>query len=302
MAKYRIMTFDGGGVRGALTATLLERLSARFPTLIETVDLFAGVSTGSFIALALAFGKTPKDLLRLYSEENARFIFTPRYPNLLRPWYDNQHLTTVLATVFPPVLPLKDLKRRVLVLSFRVIGPEGGNWTPVFFDNFPGSTTLDDHVIDVALSSSAAPTYFPSFEDHIDGGVITNNPSIAAIAVAVDKQRGQQNLGDIYLLSFGTGFNPSKITANTEHWGVLQWALNPFSSPEFPLTSVLTDGAAEADVHFSSQLIGDRHFRLNPTLSRPIALDDYQEIPMLIDMANRFDLAPVVDWINRNWF
>ena len=56
MAKYRIMTFDGGGVRGSLMAALVRRLTEEFPNLLDQVDLFAGTSTGSVVALSLASG------------------------------------------------------------------------------------------------------------------------------------------------------------------------------------------------------------------------------------------------------
>ncbi|RJQ28605.1 MAG: patatin [Peptococcaceae bacterium] len=300
MASYRIMTFDGGGIRGALTANLLKRLNARFPELIEKTDLFAGTSTGSFIALGLASGLTPEDLVDLYSEEKGQFIFTPEHLNLLRPKYNNKHLRAVLYSVFSANLQLKDLKHNVLIPSFRVTGPGAEPWSPVFFNNFPGSATMNELVVDVALASSAAPTYFPSYRNFIDGGVVANNPSTAAVAIAVDKQAGRQNLNDIHLLSIGTGFNSYRITADTTEWGVLQWMLHP--SPPSPLITVLTDGVVEADARFSSQLLAGRYFRLNPALPRPVPLDDYKQIPYLVNLAENFDLGPAIDWINDNWF
>lgn len=54
MAPFRIISFDSGGVRGALSARILKRLSNKFPNLISRTHLFAGTSTGSLIALGLA--------------------------------------------------------------------------------------------------------------------------------------------------------------------------------------------------------------------------------------------------------
>ncbi|HHY94205.1 MAG TPA: hypothetical protein GX513_04225 [Firmicutes bacterium] len=76
MATYRIISFDGGGVRGALSITLLKRLQQQVPELVEKTDLFAGTSTGSFIALGLAHGLPVTDIAGLYSEEKAEFIFS----------------------------------------------------------------------------------------------------------------------------------------------------------------------------------------------------------------------------------
>ena len=55
---YRILSFDGGGIRGIVTLAILKRLETAFPNLIANTDLFAGTSTGGIIALALAAGKS----------------------------------------------------------------------------------------------------------------------------------------------------------------------------------------------------------------------------------------------------
>ncbi|MEW6181803.1 MAG: patatin-like phospholipase family protein [Bacillota bacterium] len=299
MAKYRILTFDGGGVRGALTAVLLKRLSDVFPGLVDSADLFAGTSTGSFIALGLAYGLEPDDLIHLYSESKCRFVFSPRYNNLSRPRYNNENLKELLRSVFSRDLKLKDLKRNVLVPSFRLSGPDNEAWGPVFFNNFPGSPTLDESVIDVALCSSAAPTFFPPYGRYIDGGVIANNPSTAAIAAAIDAKAGRRDLKDVYLLSFGTGSNKYRIDADTKDWGVLEWLLYP--CPPLPILTVLTDGVVDADVIHGRQLLGDRYYRLNPVLPKPVPLDRHHQIPYLLKCAEKFDLEPVSDWIAQKW-
>ncbi|MCL5289658.1 MAG: patatin-like phospholipase family protein [Firmicutes bacterium] len=299
MAQYRILTFDGGGIRGALSVNLLQRLTEDFPELLPNTRFFAGTSTGSFIALGLAYGLAPADLADLYSEEKGKFIFTPSHIEVFKPKYKNEHLRQALCSVFPEDLRLKDLKHRVLVPSFRVSGNGTGSWRPIFFNNFPNSTTADVKVIDAALSSSAAPVYFPSYQSHIDGGVIANNPSTAAIALAGDEQGGGQELDDVCLLSLGTGFSPQRITADTTQWGAFEWALYP--KPTFPLLSVLLDGVVELDVYFSRQLLRKRFHRINPALTKPIDLDDYKKIPYLVALAESYDLQPTIDWLNQNW-
>lgn len=298
MTAYRIMTFDGGGVRGVLTAKLLQRLAERFPTLIKKTDLFAGTSTGSFIALGLAYGMTPQQLVGLYTA-HAKYIFTPSRLELFRPKYSNQHLKEVLAKIFPADLRLQDLHRQVLIPSFLLSDPVTKNWRPAFFNNFPDSPTREERVIDVALASSAAPVYFPSYRNHIDGGVIANNPSTAAIAFARDRRRANKAMDDIVLLSIGTGQNPQQITANTTRWGALDWALN--YSPTFPLLSVLLDGSVETDTYISSRMLGDRFFRLNPTIKESIALDDYKKIPALISLGEQYDLTSACKWLDQYW-
>lgn len=297
MSKYRILSFDGGGIRGVLSAKLLQRLNIFFPDLIEKVDLFAGTSTGSFIALGLAYGLSPDDLVNLY-KKYGKYIFSPKYTELFRPKYDNKHLKKTLSKIFPTELKLKDLKKAVLIPSFRITTPEK-RWKPVFFNNFTAFNMEEEYVIDVALSSSAAPIYFPSYNQHIDGGIIANNPSTAAISIAIDKYGANQDIDEVYLLSIGTGYNPIEIKQDTSNWGFLQWQIN--SKPLFPLVNIMLDGAVEADVYFSSQLLRGRYFRLNPQLDKMIELDNYKEIDYLLSLADDLNLEHTIDWIKNNW-
>lgn len=299
LARYRVLAFDGGGIRGVLTATLLSRLVAEVPALIPNTNLFAGTSSGSFIALGLASGMMPEQVAGIFSPENGRYIFTPSFLPILRPKYDNTHLAAVLGSIFPIGRRLGDLGRRVLALSFQVTRPDGGSWSPVYFHNYPGSPVLEEPVVDVALSSSAAPIYFPSFQDRIDGGMVASNPAVAAIAIAVDAQAGGQSLDDLTLLSIGSGSLPQEITADTNGWGALQWALYP--EPPFPLFSIMGEGVISVDTFFASRLLGNRFFRLNPELPESIPLDDYGRIPDLMALAQKTDLTPVIEWLSHNW-
>jgi len=299
LSKFRIMTFDGGGVRSVFTAVLLKRLNKLFPQLFDMVHMFAGTSAGSFIALGLAFGLTLDELVNLYAK-NAQFIFTPERLGLFTPKYNNENLKMVLNQVFPSNVKLKDLNRYVLVPSFRVIGPNQIPWRPVFFNNFPDSPTRDEPVIDAALASSAAPAYFPSHNTFIDGGVIANNPGLAAVTFAVDQETGRQSLDDIYLLSVGTGYVGHKITADTTEWGSSQWVFYP--TPQEPLLKILFEGVEESNRLFSAQLLGERHFRLNPPLIRAVPLDSYRDIPSLIKQAARANIEDAAKWIRENWF
>ncbi|SHK50239.1 patatin-like phospholipase family protein [Desulforamulus aeronauticus] len=299
MSRYRIITFDGGGIRGALSANLIKRLNNAFPGLVQSTAFFAGTSTGSFMALGLAYGLKPEDLVHLYSEERAKFIFKNKRVEVFRPKYENDRLRGTLSTVFPDDLRLEDLQRHVLVPSFRVTGKGEHKWQPIFYHNFPDSPFLKEKVIDVALCSSAAPVYFPSYQNHIDGGVIANNPSTAAIAHTIDTKFANQMMGNICLLSLGTGFSSLQITADTTAWGAFDWALS--TSPPFPLLNVLFDGGSEADVYYSKQILKDQYFRLNPRLNKPITLDEYKKIPYLISLAQSYNLRPTLTWLHQNW-
>lgn len=66
MRTYRILSLDGGGIRGLLSLVLLERLAAQAPGWLRKVHLLAGTSTGGIIALGLAHGVPLADIRALY--------------------------------------------------------------------------------------------------------------------------------------------------------------------------------------------------------------------------------------------
>src|SRR4029450_9596305 len=76
MAKYRILTLDGDGIRGVITAVLLERLNAEAGLMgwLQQLDLIAGTSTGGLLAPALAHDLDVKEIRELY-EQRAQKIF-----------------------------------------------------------------------------------------------------------------------------------------------------------------------------------------------------------------------------------
>ena len=74
-SPFIILSCDGGGLRGLITAKLLQSLD---PTFLQSVSLFAGTSTGSIIAMGLAAGVPIGTIVSLYaSMANCHEIFTP---------------------------------------------------------------------------------------------------------------------------------------------------------------------------------------------------------------------------------
>ena len=95
MARYRVLSLDGGGIRGLITAILLARLDTEkdLHGWLERADLVAGTSTGGLIALALARGASLAQIRALY-EERGRSIFDDS-------WLDNvKDFGTILGAVF----------------------------------------------------------------------------------------------------------------------------------------------------------------------------------------------------------
>lgn len=298
MVSYRILSFDGGGIKGIFTTAVLERLVAKKRSLIKKADLLAGTSTGGIIALGLADGKTPKRLTRLYRKYGEEIFDDSIWDNLVDfgnaagADYEHKGLVKVLKLEFGNTR-LKSLDKRVLIPTFdldaRAKGDRPRTWKPKFFHNFPGRDSDGEHrVRDVAVRTSSAPTYFPAYQGYVDGGVVANNPSMAALAQALEQG---QPLGDIALLSLGTGAEPKYIPGSPD-WGWGQWAR--------PLVSLMISGVMGVADYQCARLLRDNYMRLNPYLSRGVDLDDASEeaLGYLLDAAQAVELDPVLEWLD----
>ena len=300
MPYYHILTLDGGGIRGLLTAILLERLEAARPGLLAQVDLFAGASTGGILALGLAAGRTPAQARDLYERRGREVFADSRWDNFrdlghaVRAQYTNAALKRVLTAEFGS-MTLGDLPHRVLVAAFDLENdpncpPQMRTWKPKFFHNFPGrDSDAHEKVADVAMRTCAAPSYFPIYQGYIDGGVVAANPSMAALAQALEPNTGGQVLGDITLLSLGTGRNNRYVPAQNNDWGWVQWAPH--------IINIVLDGTSGVADYECRQLLGGHYHRLNPFLPERIDLDDVAKIPRLRDIAERVMLEPTLDWL-----
>jgi patatin-like phospholipase/acyl hydrolase len=297
---YHILSLDGGGIRGLLTAVMLERLEAARPGFLAKVDLFAGTSTGGILALGLAAGRTPSQARELYEEQGRQVFADSPFDNLsdlghaLGAQYNNEALREVLTAQFGD-LTLGDLPRRVLISAFDLDnGPDTPpplrTWKPKFFHNFPGPDSDGrERVVDVAMRTSAAPSYFPIYQGYIDGGVVAGNPSMAALAQALEPSTGGQALADVSLLSLGTGRNTRTLGAQNNDWGWLQWAPH--------IINLVLDGGSGVADYECRQLLGPRYHRLNPLLPERIDLDDVGKVKRLAEIGSRVTLEATLDWL-----
>jgi predicted acylesterase/phospholipase RssA len=298
---YRILSLDGGGIKGLFTATMLDRLQRACPKLLDRVDLIAGTSTGGIIALSLADGKTPSEIASLYRDRAGKIFhdsFLDDVKDLgkaLGAEYSSGELERELTEQFGD-RTLGQLGKRVLVPTFDLDAPATRRrpraWKPKFFHNFPGSDSdRAERVVDVALRTSAAPTYFPAYQGFVDGGVVANNPSMAAVAQTLDRRAAGVPLDALLLLSVGTGLEPQFIPGREIDWGWVQWAR--------PLAMMMISGVMGVADFQCRQLLGKRYYRLDRVLDREIDLDDTREATLayLVEAAKRVDLRGVRRWL-----
>ena len=299
---YRIVSMDGGGLRGVITAKLLERLEIAHPGFLSQVDLFAGTSTGGILALGLAAGLTPARLLQLYTGAAAKVFADSLWDDvrdlvkLTGADYSNQHLKEAVLDLIGEIT-LGDLEKRVVVSSFELDNnPQTPDvprsWKPKFFHNFPGDDSdVDQKVVDVALRTSAAPAYFPIYQGYVDGGVVANNPSMCALAQALSPDMGGQELEQVTLLSFGTGINAKYLSEKDADWGLVQWVPHLFG--------MMIEGGVGVPDYQCRQIMGERYLRVDPVLPTYIDIDNVDQIPLCEEIGQVADLRAAVEWLGR---
>jgi uncharacterized protein len=310
VALFRILSLDGGGIRGLLSILLLQRLieESAIPDLIDRVDLFAGTSTGGLIALGLAAEIPLAKIRNLYLREGPK-IFSENFRgqfrdigNLFRPQYSNRELKKVLGEIFGD-RKLGDLKGRVMIPAFELDNQknkqpgEARRWKAKIFHNLPNHEADEERLVrDVALYTCSAPTYFPVADGFIDGGVYANNPSLCAIAQALDRRwRHRPRLGEIRLLSIGSGQRLAYLAGDDHHWGVVQWGAN--------IIPILTESSQETTDFQCRQLLGDSQYcRIQPIFQEDYRMDSVDRMPEIIDFALKsVHLTQAVNWIRQNW-
>lgn len=277
---YIIVSCDGGGIRGVTAARLLDAAS-QLTDRVQNANFYAGTSTGSITACALAYGLTPPDITELYREHGATIFGQRDLIDLLSPVdelgrakYTHHGLDGVLRGVFGDI-ELYRLRAYVAVTSFDL-----DRWRPKVWTNFGGGD--DSRITELVLRSCSAPTYFPAGRDaetgrqHVDGGVVANNPTMCAVAAAINHG---VRLERLRVLSIGTGQVDASWIEGLDRdlihdAGVLGWAPH--------LIPLMLEGGERIVDYQCRQLLGPRYCRLNVPLSKRYAIDDHESIGEMI--------------------
>lgn len=310
---YRILSIDGGGLRGVIPLAILERLDAAVDDWRSRINMYAGTSTGGLIALGLAKGMSPQDLLNIYLAkgplifERSLWHEVKDIGQVTGPKYDSTNRLAVCKEMFGTVR-LGDLRSKdgnsghVVITSFDLddkIDPDSTTrrWKAKIFHNMPIATGHSDDLefaYRVAMRTSAAPTYFSSYDGFVDGGVFANNPSMCALAQVRDRRlKNPIPLEAVRMLSLSTGVYPHHINGD-ENWGLAEWAPH--------LVSLLMDGVNEVAEFETKQLMeNDSYCRIPLRLSTDIALDDVSELGTLQRIGNAATLTDATKFLKTYW-
>ncbi len=306
MSKYRIISIDGGGIRGLITTILLQRIVATpgLEDMLDQCDLIAGTSTGGLLTLGIANQIDLSKIRSLYIEKGPKIFDDSWLDDLVDLGklrgadYDTRPLRRELNKLFGDAT-LGDLNKRALVTAFDLDNEADENraWKPKLFHNF--SEENNDRAVlavNVGLYTSAAPTYFPSVDGYIDGGVYANNPSMCALAQTQDiRYEPTPSLNDVLLLSLGTGTSLQYIKGKSHDWGYGQWGK--------PLISLMLDGTAGIADYQCRQILRDRYHRLAPVfpVGVTIPMDAVAKIPYMIEFAETLPIEDTINWLKNTW-
>ena len=270
----RILSIDGGGIRGLIPAQILKSLGLRG----EQFHMISGTSTGGIIACGMASGLTADTLVDFYTKRGPA-IFSNSLGALAGAFgdmYAAAPLEAALKEAFGTktlsqvdradlLITTYEIEKRVpwLFKSWRARGIDETN-----------PKGADFRLVDVARATSAAPTYFTPTKIRardgstiacIDGGVYANNPAMCAYVAA---RRLYPEAEEFVICSIGTGqmVKPFKYD-DAVNWGLAGWVR--------PLLDIMFDGVASTTDYELDQLPGISHIRLQASLEHASeALDD----------------------------
>ena len=235
-APKRILSLDGGGIRGVLTLEYLEvieeTLKKRYANdnllLCDYFDLIGGTSTGSIIAAGLACGMSVAQIKKLYYDLGRQVFQTDTFAKLklkgiLAPKFPTEPLRKALndALGANTTLDSDNIRTGLMVMTKRL--DTGSPWP---LHNSPGARYARQDgallLTQIVRASTAAPTYFEpqsiaiSSRDgavvngaFVDGGVSPfNDPALQLLMLAALQGHGfrwRTGKDQLLLISIGTG-------------------------------------------------------------------------------------------------
>lgn len=247
---YRVLSLDGGGIRGLYTAAVLNSLASRFNPGNQTdigkgFDLIVGTSTGGILATAMAAGKPVSEIISLYRDKGP-LIFKDPIPtnlfckavwgvkNFLKSANSNEQLNEELKKIFLDETVGELYSRRQIGLCLQSVNM-ATHKARVFKTGHNPMKIADDNRLlkDICLATSAAPIVLPiagipdpltpgELSHFVDGGLWANNPILIALVEALTMSKPEQS---IEILSIGTCPPPSgsAITCDEASRGIASW-------------------------------------------------------------------------------
>lgn len=311
----KILSIDGGGVRGIIPARILQTIEEKTGKYTSQLfDIVSGTSTGGLVSLALT---TPEkeDKMKPNSEKkkpafSAKYIvdfYLNRakeiFPasswfgslkgvlNLQKSKYDRKAYDNILAEVFqdtllsqtlcPAFIPIYSLDNNKPFIACTLCAKDKEN--------------NDFYLRDIAAATSAAPTYFDpkTFTSinngvtyqGVDGGIYANNPELLGVLGAYQSNPSDFAKQNVLLLSLGTGEVITK-KVNKGNNGGLGWLFG-----KDIIGSMMDADSLVAEAAIKAVLKDENNFRFQVGLKKEEAIMDNsneQNLDNLLKIAEKF--------------
>lgn len=231
---FHLLALTGGGYRGLFTASVLAKIEeeAKIP-IGRLFEISAGTSIGGIIALAVAFERPMQDVVAVFKKygqqifpENDRstggFIDYFKHKNRTR--YKTDALVAAIEDLIPKGTRLGQAVHPVLVPAVNLTAGKPQVFKTRHHEDFKRDWKY--LVTDVALATSAAPTFFPIAEVdgqlYTDGGLFANAPDLVCVHEA--EHYFGKSINDLRLLSVGTTTQKYSISSSSgKNFGLGKW-------------------------------------------------------------------------------
>jgi patatin-like phospholipase/acyl hydrolase len=285
--SFQILSLSGGGYLGLYTIAVLAELEEQTSRrTLDFIDLFAGTSIGGILSLGLAAGIPAADIRDAFLEDGEK-IFGAGPPlrgfsrwaslagNVKRPKHSSAQLRQTVERIVGENAVMKDLRRPTLVTAVNLTKGGPKVFKTGHHENFKIDWRLP--VVDVALATSAAPTYLPvhpiEHELFVDGGLFANSPDAIAVHEA------EHFLGvpsdEIKLLSIGTTTTSFAFSGGlSTEMGIADWIADE------RLTNAIIGSQQALTNDMMNHRLGDRYVRIDRTQA------DSQRADLALDCAS----------------
>lgn len=275
----RVLSLDGGGIKGVFIASFLAEIEETCDCrIVDYFDLIAGTSTGGIIALGLGAGLSASEILDFYERWGPRIFKRQR---TLLPWvtsskYSSEPLREALEEVFGDRL-LGSSATRLMIPSLNMETGEVHNFKTAHLPRF--AKDYREPMVDVALATSAAPTFFPTHRlssgvPLVDGGMWADNPMGTAAVEAVGVLEWSPKT--TRLLSLGCTDQPSTLRDRSKYGlGAAYWGLR--------VAEMFMMGQSSSSIGTAMHLLDPRNVhRVSPTVDAGrYKLDSVKDIQSL---------------------
>jgi patatin-like phospholipase/acyl hydrolase len=281
----KVLSIDGGGLRGIIPARILKEIETRTNKPISKLfNIVSGTSTGGLLTLAITKPNTQgnpefsaENLVDLYMERSKEIFAKPSIIRKIKTgfglWgskYDRAAYDKILLQIFKDTLLSQSLCP-VFIPIYSL-----GNSKPFIASTYFAARNKENdfYLRDIAGAASAAPTYFDpkkfrspnstTIYQGVDGGIYANNPELIGVT-GVYLLHPSFEIGNIILLSLGTG-DTVKNNQNSGNDGDIGWLKN-----KDIIGSMMDAESAIAETAVTAMLKNSNHFRFQLHLPSELA-------------------------------